>query len=168
MVGKGKKIQHVLALKLDRLFGDASDCLVQTMVWDKAGIGLHLLDTGGQSINTAIAMGRMFLTMSAGFAELERNLIAERTAAAMQFKKKRLLAYSPTPFGYERAGNNLIADADQLKTVEWMQRQRKKGQTLRQIAGTLNTRKIPTKNGRTWHASTIRHILENTLYHTAA
>ena len=67
MVGKGRKIQHVIALKLDRLFRDASDCLMQTKVWDKAGIGLHLLDMGGQSINTASAMGRMFLTMSAGY-----------------------------------------------------------------------------------------------------
>ena len=72
-VGKGKKIQHVIALKLDRLFRDASDCLVQTKLWDKTGIGLHLLDMGGQSINTASATGRMFLTMSAGFAELAQQ-----------------------------------------------------------------------------------------------
>ena len=32
------------------------------------------MDVGGQTINTAAAIGRMFLTMVAGFAELERNL----------------------------------------------------------------------------------------------
>jgi len=109
---------------LDRLFRDASDCLVQTKVWDKAGIGLHLLDMGGQSINTASAMGRMFFTMSAGFAELERNLIAERTAAATQFKKKRLEAYSAVPFGYQRQGDQFIALNDELETVWRIQRQR--------------------------------------------
>ena len=86
-VRKGKAIKHILSLKLDRLFPDASDCLFQTKVWDKLGIGLHLLDMGGQSINTASAAGRMFLTMSVGFADLERNLISERTKAGSNTKR---------------------------------------------------------------------------------
>ena len=84
-----RKVTHVIALKLDRLFRDAADCLTQTRSWDRAGVALHLLDMGGQAINTATAMGRMFLTMAAGFAELERNLIGERTASALQVKKSR-------------------------------------------------------------------------------
>lgn len=69
----------MVALKLDRRFRDAADALVQTRVWDRAGIALHVVDMGGQSLNTASSMGRMFLTMTAAFAELERNLISERT-----------------------------------------------------------------------------------------
>lgn len=76
-----------MALKLDRLFRDAEDALHQTKAWDKAGIALHLVDMGGQTLNTATAMGRFFLNMMAGFAELERNLIAERTATALAHKK---------------------------------------------------------------------------------
>ena len=41
---------------------------------------------GGQAINSKSAMGKMFLTMMAGFAELERNVIAERTSVALQHK----------------------------------------------------------------------------------
>jgi len=33
-----------------------------------------LADVGGQTINTAAAIGRMFLAMVAGFAELKRGL----------------------------------------------------------------------------------------------
>src|SRR6266576_5058844 len=70
-------------MKLDRLFRDAEDALRQTKAWDRTGISLHLVDIGGQSMNTGSAMGRMFLTLMAGFAELERNLIAERTTAVL-------------------------------------------------------------------------------------
>ena len=163
VVGKGKPVTHVIALKLDRLFRDASDCLVQTKVWDKAGIGLHLLDMGGQSINTASAMGRMFLTVAAGFAELERNLIAERTAAAMQYKKKRLEAYSP----YTRTGDTLTPVGAELKRVRWMRRQRKAGTSLRGIAARLNQREVETKKGGRWYASTVKYLLENPLYQAA-
>jgi DNA invertase Pin-like site-specific DNA recombinase len=38
-------------------------------------------------MNTASAMGRMFLTLMA--AELERNLVAERTASVLAHKKQQ-------------------------------------------------------------------------------
>ena len=84
---KNGTVQHVVALKLDRLFRSSVDALSVTSEWDKNGIALHLVDMGGQSINTASAMGRMMLTMMAGFAQFERDLISERTTAALQHKK---------------------------------------------------------------------------------
>lgn len=63
------------------------DALNETRPWGRQGVAMHLLDMGGQAINTASAMGRMFLTMTGGFAELERNLIAERTRTALQHKR---------------------------------------------------------------------------------
>jgi DNA invertase Pin-like site-specific DNA recombinase len=45
------------------------------------------IKVGAQSINTSSAIGRIFLTMIAGFAKLERNLISERTTTALQHKK---------------------------------------------------------------------------------
>ena len=71
---------------------NAEDALRQTKAWDKAGIALHLVDMGGTGMNTASAMGRMFLTLMAGCAELERNLVAERTASVLAHKKQQGLA----------------------------------------------------------------------------
>jgi DNA invertase Pin-like site-specific DNA recombinase len=160
-----KKVEHVVALKLDRIFRDAEDALRQTKAWDKAGVALHLVDMGGQTLNTASAMGRFFLNMMAGFAELERNLIAERTAAALAHKKSHRQAYSPTPFGFDRGGNDLIANAAELATVQQMRSWRVRGWTLRQIAEELTKQAVPTKNhGKRWYASTVRHVLQNDLY----
>ena len=41
----------------------------------------------------------MMLTMMAAFAELERNLIAERTTQALQHKKQHRQAYTSTVTG---------------------------------------------------------------------
>jgi DNA invertase Pin-like site-specific DNA recombinase len=164
-----KKVEHVVALKLDRIFRDAEDALRQTKAWDRAGVALHLVDMGGQTLNTASAMGRFFLNMMAGFAELERNLIAERTAAALAHKKAHLQAYSPTPFGYDRDGKVLVVNRAEWQTQEQMRAWRTDGWTLRQIADELTQRATPTKNGgRRWYASTVRHILRNNLYDRAA
>ena len=155
---------HVVALKLDRLFRDAADALIETRAWDKAGIALHLVDMGGQAINTASAMGRFFLSMMAGFAELERNLISERTKAAMQYKRHHREAYGPPPFGFQKEGKTLVEDATEMKIIRQIKKWKQQGRTLMAIADTLNSRNVPTKRGGVWAAATVKYILENNLY----
>jgi DNA invertase Pin-like site-specific DNA recombinase len=164
----GKKVKHVVALKLDRLFRDAADALNQTRTWDKAGVALHLVDMGGQTLNTASAMGRFFLNIMAGFAELERNLIAERTETAMAHKKAHREAYAPTPYGYDREGAALKQNPGELKTVAQIRQWRADGWTLGAIARELTRRRIPTKKGGAWYPGTVKYLLENNLYAGAA
>lgn len=163
LVGK-KQVRHVVALKLDRLFRDAADALNQTRAWDKAGVALHLVDMGGQTLNTATAMGRFFLNVMAGFAELERNLIAERTGLALAHKKAHLEAYAPTPYGFDREGDALVANSQELKAVAQIQLWRRAGWSLRDIAGELTRQQVPTKRGGAWAAATVKRLLDNNLY----
>lgn len=178
-------VTHVVALKLDRLFRNAEDALSQTRRWDKAGVALHIIDMGGASLNTSSAMGRMFLTMAAGFAELERNLISERTTAGLQHKKRHGKVYAAIPYGYSRSGSGktmsslksgselvgdeLAADPAEMAVLEQIQQWRTEGLTLRAIAGKLNAAEVPTKRGgKLWHASTVQSILSNDIHDKAA
>ncbi len=158
------RANQVVAFKLDRLFRDAEDALHQTKAWDRQGVALHLVDMGGQTINTSTAMGRFFLNMMAGFAELERNLISERTSTALTHKKDNLEAYGPTPYGYTREGDSLKEDPKERKVIVEMKTWRREGLSLGKIATILNTRGEKTKKGGKWYAATVKYILGNTLY----
>jgi DNA invertase Pin-like site-specific DNA recombinase len=159
-----KQACQVVALKLDRLFRDAADALNQTKAWDKAGVALHLVDMGGQALNTASAMGRFFLNVMAGFAELERNLIAERTELAMAHKKAHRMAYAPTPYGFNRVGDTLTENFQELKAVAQIREWRGAGWSLGRIARKLTQEGIPTKQGGSWYPGTVKYLLENNLY----
>lgn len=159
--------QHVIALKLDRLFRDAVDALSQTKQWEKNGIGLHLIDVGGQAVNTGSAMGRMFLTMMAGFAELERGIISERTAAAFAHKKRKREVYNHLPLGYRDSNGKLQPIDDEQITVAEIFDMHSKGASLHKIADNLNERGIVGKRGGTFYASTIRKILKNPIHQAA-
>lgn len=163
-----RQVRHVVALKLDRLFRDAEDALRVTRAWDKAGIAIHLIDMGGQAVNTAAPMGRLLLTMMAAFAELERNLIAERTAMALGHMKAHRQAYSPTPFGFDRQGDALVSSGEEQQVIQRIQAWRTEGWSLRRIAAALNEAGVATKNGgRRWYASTVGKILANDLHKAA-
>jgi DNA invertase Pin-like site-specific DNA recombinase len=162
-LSKGKA-SHVVALKLDRLFRDAVDALSRTREWDAKGVALHLVDMGGQAINTSTAMGRFFLGTMAGFAELERNLISERTSIALAHKRNNKQAYGPTPFGYIRTGDLLEESPGELSLVKNIREHKENGWSLRKIAEWLNSMGAPTKKGGRWYASTVRYVLQNSLY----
>jgi site-specific DNA recombinase len=159
-----REASHVILVRLDRAFRSTIDCLSTVQVWDQTGISLHLVDHGGQSINTASAVGRMFLTMLAGFAEMEKRLIGERTAAALRQKKARHQPYSPTPYGFDRVGDALTPNPTEQAIVHQVQGWRQQGRSLCWIAARLTRRGVPTKRGGRWHACTVRYVLNNGLY----
>lgn len=160
MVSSGQ-VRHVIALKLDRLFRSAVDALSTTALWDKQGIALHLVDMGGQSLNTGSAMGRMMLTMMAGFAQFERDLTAERTTSALAHKKANSQAYSPTPYGKDRDGERLTDNAQEQGIIRQMRELRENGFSLRGIAEHLNSNGIASKQGKQWYASSVGYILNH-------
>ena len=162
MVSSGQ-VRHVIALKLDRLFRSAVDALSTTAEWDKQGIALHLVDMGGQSLNTGSAMGRMMLTMMAGFAQFERDLTAERTTSALAHKKLNSQTYSPTPYGKDRDGERLTDNTQEQGIINKMRELRDDGFSLRGIAEHLNSNGIASKQGKQWYASTVSYILNNAI-----
>jgi DNA invertase Pin-like site-specific DNA recombinase len=163
-LAKRRVVTEVVALKLDRLFRNAHDALGKMAMWDKANVGLHLIDMGGAAVDTRSAIGRMMLTMMAGFAQFERDLISERTAASLQFKKRQRAVYGPVPLGFAREGDNLVRDEREASLVTRIRWMRREGLPLRKIAEALNAEGIMGKSGGRFYASTVRAILGNAIH----
>ncbi len=154
---------HVVVVKLDRAFRNAADALNVTADWDRRGVSLQVIDMGGNSLDTASAMGRMFLTMAAGFAELERNLIRERTAAAMRHKKSKGERVGTVPLGWRAAedGKLLVAVPEEQAVLARVRALAGGGPSLREVARRLTAEGVPTKRGGRWHAKTIAYALRH-------
>ena len=83
----------------------------------------------------------------------------------MQYKKQNKKVYSTCPLGYliDDLGN-LVEDTDEQQTLTYIKSLRQQGLSYSKIANNLNNENIPTKTGKTWYSSTIKYILDNTLY----
>lgn len=149
----------VVAIKLDRLFRDAHDCLGVTKEWDKVGTNLLLLDIG---VDTTTAMGRAFLTNAATYAELERNLIAERTKEALHQIKLNGGTLGADGYGWKRSEEvdehgrrKLILVRAEVETLILCKSLRAEGHTFQQIADILNAKGVKTKRCGKWYPSTV-------------
>jgi site-specific DNA recombinase len=161
-------VSHVVAVKLDRIFRSAADALVTVRAWTDAGIALHLVDMAGISLDTNSSMGTLFLTMLAAFGEFEANVIRERTAAALRYKKAHGKVYNHVPYGFTSDGDLLVPLAGEQAIVGRIQALRANGWPLRRIAEALNSDRVPTKQGGRWFPQTVKDILRNTLHEAAA
>jgi len=156
---KRGEVGAVVAWKLDRLFRDCADCLTVTGRWDKAGVALHLVDMGGQAIDTSTAMGRFFLTVMAGAAEMERNLVRERTSAGMAHKKAKGERVGTVPFGYRLAGDGVALEENpsEQEVIARVAALRREGLTLQAITDRLNADGTPAR-GKRWHLTTVARL----------
>jgi len=138
-----KKVQAVVAVKLDRLFRNCIDCLTVTQGWDKASVALHLLDMGGQSLDTGTAIGKFFLAVMASAAELEKNQMAERIVAVMEYKRSR----NEYCGGKLRYGYQVCSDGVHLEEVAEEQRVIREVCRLRQRLSLRATTRALTHKG---------------------
>lgn len=154
-----RKAQSVVAIKLDRLFRDAVDCLTKVGQWDDSGIAMHVIDLGGNSIDTKSAAGRFMLTVMAGAAEMERNLIIERTKAALTLKRARREKLGGIiPYGWSVQKGRLVARPQEQPVLREILSKRSAGLGYRAIAALLNERGLKPRMGKRWYGTTVRSI----------
>lgn len=107
-----------------------------------------------EAIDTTSAAGRMMFGLLAVFAQFERELICERTRAALEVKRAR----------GERTGHRRFGSADGPANEAWalerMKRLRARGKSLRFIADYMQRSGVaPARGAGRWLHSSVKSIL---------
>jgi len=154
-------IDTVIICKLDRAFRSASDCLNKVEEWEKKTISLHILNISGQSVDTSSPMGKFFITMMAGAAELEKNLIKERCCNGREARRGEGKIIGSLPYGYRLGhdGKTLIEKPIEQEALHLIRKLKASGRSLRAIAAELNAQGYTTKKGSTWTHGHVQGVL---------
>jgi site-specific DNA recombinase len=159
------EVQSVIITKLDRGFRSASDCLNNVEAWEKRKVSLHILNLGGQTIDTSTPTGKFFITVMAGAAELERNMINERCNEGREAKRQQGCRIGEIPFGYDidpsdPNGKRLIGVPSEQDAIAMIRDLKSSGHSMRRIAAQLNDNGIATKKGGVWSHKQVSSIVE--------
>lgn len=152
------KSEGVLVVySLSRLSRSTRDAIEIADRLRRAGADLVSLT---ENIDTTGAAGKMVFQMLAVLAEFERNLVAERTSAALAYKRDKGEAYCRTPFGFDRSGDSFTVNVAEARAITLARRRRAEGRTLREIADELTRSGVPTKRGGKWAPFTVKRLLD--------
>lgn len=135
----------LVVAKLDRLGRSALDVIGLARQAEDEGWDVVILDLG---LDTTTPVGRFTLTIIAGVAELERDLIRQRTREALSALKAR---------GVRLGRPHGVPEEVMARVVG----EREAGQTFRAIADSLNADGIPTPAGATWHPATVSRVVNS-------
>ena len=162
MVESGK-YSHLIVTKIDRMSRLTSDAILTIDELRDAGVSLHIIDMGGESLDTSTPTGRFFLTMIASLAELERGLISERTREAMQYLRKNGMRFTKSIYGWDVNGKGRLkpnwTEQSRIAFMRWQMRTNEVSAT--KVAMMANKRKWPGKNGGKWFAGTVIKVTQN-------
>ena len=153
------EVGHVVVVKLDRLTRSTRDLLALV---DDLFLARHIeLHSVSESLDTSTPHGRFVLTLFGGLAQMERELIGERTRTALAYKRQQRQPTSHPPLGFRANGSRqrMVPVPEELAIVSRILGAWRRGGTYAGIAAQLNAEGIPTKRGCRWHAATVRKIV---------
>jgi DNA invertase Pin-like site-specific DNA recombinase len=151
-----KMVDAVVVYKLDRMFRSTVDALETTKQFDKWGVSFHSI---AENLDTKSAMGKFFFTLTAALAEMEREIIGERTRDVLQRKKANGEVYGHIPFGYKRFKGKLLAKEAEQKVIQTVFEMREKGLNYSRISRELNQMGFKTKKGNQWYPQTVKNTI---------
>lgn len=115
-----------------------------------------------EQIDTTTAAGKMMFRLLAIFAEFERDLVSERTKAAMAHLKAQGKCCGQVPYGWDKKPNgDLVENPEEQEQIIRMLARRNAGMSYRGMALLMNMDNVPTKSGKGgWHPKTVSTILK--------
>lgn len=144
MLDRVQRGDTIIALKLDRMFRDASDALNVAKGLKERGVSLILMDLSTEPVNGDSGVGQFVFTVMAALAQMERTRIADRVQSGKIAKRaKGGHAGGKAQFGYDKVGvgkeARLVPNAAQQGAIETIKRGHAAGMSLRQIVDLVRT-----------------------------
>ena len=154
------EVGAVIVLKLDRLTRRTRHLLsIVEDVFLARNIELHSVS---ESLDTSTPHGRFVLTLFGGLAQMERELIGERTKAALAYKRQEGQPTSHAPLGFRADGkrDRMRPVPQELDVVRQILTLWRCGSSYASIARKLNAEGARTKRGGRWHHSTVSKVVQ--------
>jgi len=152
------KVDEVIVYKLDRLSRSVKDTINLIELFEKYKVAFHSIV---DHIDTKTATGRFFLHIMSSLAQMERELVGERTRDALSHKigKGELVGHVPYGYFLDKDGKTLIENPREQEAISLIKVLHGKGHTYRAICRELEAKAYEAKEGA-WHPQKIKNILD--------
>lgn len=150
-------LDGIVVAKLDRLTRSMRDLsyLLETYFESR-----FILFSVSENLNPKTAAGRLVLNVLASVAQWEREVISERTSAALQhLKSMGKYVGGHVPFGFRKDGSDLIPDSHEQEMIAIARHLKDDGLSLRKIGSVLSEMGYDPRLGGEWSAQQVKSIL---------
>ena len=158
------EFSHIVVWKIDRISRNVLD--FANMYVELKSLGVTFVSKNEQ-FDTSTAIGEAMLKIILVFAELERNMTAERVTAVMLSRANNGQwngGHVPYGYKYDSAAKTFSVNEDEARIVRTIFKMYEREQSLVSVTRDLNDKGILTRNGKQWSPTTVHIVLKNTFY----
>jgi DNA invertase Pin-like site-specific DNA recombinase len=161
------QVEGVVVAKLDRLTRSVRDLADIMELCNRRSVALISV---AEQIDTSTAAGRMVVNMLGVISQWEREVIGERTSAAIQYKKANGQSYPgrQPPYGYAKGPDGRLLPVSEEQETIAIITGLAQTQSVRSICRELDARGCRQRNGRPWHHKLVGRIIAACEAKTAA
>ncbi|ABZ85487.1 DNA recombinase, putative [Heliomicrobium modesticaldum Ice1] len=159
---ENKKIDFIVTKSISRFARNTTDCLELVRKLIDLGIFIYFEK---ENINTGSMESELMLSILSGLAESESVSISENNKWSVKRRfQSGTFKISYPPYGYDAVDGKMVVNESQAEIVRFIFAEILSGKGTHKIADDLNRRKVPTKKGGRWTATTIRGMVSNEKY----
>lgn len=159
----GGQVDVVIIGKLDRLTRSVKDLstLLERLAKAKradGSKGVDLISTA-ESLDTSTATGRLVVNIMASVSQWEREVIAERTSAALQELKAQGRTTGRPEYGYRAdADGRLVEDENEQAVIRRVAELRDEGASWQAVADSLTKEGVRTRKGSAYSRQGVHYL----------
>lgn len=155
---KNDEIKTLVVISISRWGRNLGEIYKSVQLMEKKGVKFLSIK---ESIDTSSPYGRFTINLLSSLYEMELELIKDRVKDTLRVKKQNRKVYSPTPYGFNRVGDDLIENPKEKKLMKKLLRLRDKGTSYGEITNFLNRNRYKTKNGKKFTKGNVYQIINS-------
>ena len=128
---------------------------------------VQLMETKGvkflsikENVDTSSVYGRFTLSLLGSLYEMELELCRERVKDTLRVRRDNNKVYSPTPFGFDRVGDDLVENKKEKRLLRKILKLKNDGLSYGDVSKYLTKNRHKTKSGGKWTRENVYSVLK--------
>ena len=157
---KDGELDTLIVISISRWGRNLGEIYNSVQLMEKKGVKFLSIK---ENVDTSSIYGRFTLSLLGSLYEMELELIKERVRDTLKVKKENGKVYSPTPFGFDRNGDDLVENKKEKRLLRKMLRLKENGFSYGDVSKYLTKNRHKTKSGGKWTRQNVYSVLKTFL-----
>ena len=157
---KDGELDTLVVISISRWGRNLGEIYNSVQLMEKKGVKFLSIK---ENVDTSSIYGRFTLSLLGSLYEMELELIKERVRDTLKVKKENGKVYSPTPFGFDRNGDDLVENKKEKRILRKMLRLKENGYSYGDLSKYLTKNRHKTKSGGKWTRQNVYSVMKTFL-----
>ena len=154
---KDGELDTLVVISISRWGRNLGEIYNSVQLMEKKGVKFLSIK---ENVDTSSIYGRFTLSLLGSLYEMELELIKERVRDTLKVKKENGKVYSPTPFGFDRNGDDLVENKKEKRLLRKMLRLKENGFSYGDVSKYLTKNRHKTKSGGKWTRQNVYSVIK--------